>query len=195
MYVHLGVAPGKRIELALFIDAAQVHMLDSMMWLRGYLAAEQMSGAFQMLRSNDLVGSRLVHDNLIGEHAPLSDLMAWNAEFTRMPYRMHSEYLHRLFLNNDLAAGRYTVDGHPLAILNLRAPIVAVGTERDHVAPWKSVYKIWHGARLPCRSAHPPASCACGLVRGVPRASSSPPVHTRLHFPQTCVYFAPSQTN
>jgi polyhydroxyalkanoate synthase len=129
-------------ELALFIDAAQVHMLDSMMWLRGYLTAEQMSGAFQMLRSNDLVWSRLVHDYLMGERASLSDLMVWNADSTRMPYRMDSEYLHRLFLNNDLAAGRYTVDGHPLAIQNLRAPIFAVGTERDHVAPWKSVYKI-----------------------------------------------------
>ncbi|MDE2456394.1 MAG: alpha/beta fold hydrolase [Burkholderiales bacterium] len=129
-------------ELQLFIDPAQVHMLDSLMWKQGVLSAEQMTGAFQMLQSNDLVWSRVVHDYLMGERAPLIDLMAWNADTTRMPYRMHSEYLHRLFLGNDLAAGRFVVDGHALALQNLRLPIFAVGTERDHVAPWRSVYKI-----------------------------------------------------
>jgi polyhydroxyalkanoate synthase len=59
-----------------------------------------------------------------------------------MPYRMHSEYLHSLFLNNDLAAGRYQVDGRPVAISHIHAPIFAVGTVKDHVAPWRSVFKI-----------------------------------------------------
>jgi polyhydroxyalkanoate synthase len=129
-------------ELQLFIDHAQVHMLDSMMWQRGYLTPEQMSGAFQMLQSNDLVWSRMVHDYMLGERAPMSDLMAWNVDTTRMPQRMHSEYLHRLFLDNELATGRYLVDEHPVALQNIRVPLFVLGTERDHVAPWRSVYKI-----------------------------------------------------
>jgi polyhydroxyalkanoate synthase len=129
-------------ELALFIDHSQVHFLDSMMWNRGYLSADQMAGAFQLLRTNDLVWSRLVRDYLMGERAPMTDLMAWNADSTRMPYRMHAEYLQRLYLNNELAAGRFLVDGRPAALQNMRVPIFVVGTERDHVAPWRSVYKI-----------------------------------------------------
>ncbi|WP_020186172.1 alpha/beta fold hydrolase [Methylopila sp. 73B] len=129
-------------ELALFIDHSQLRFLESMMWNRGYLSADQMAGAFQLLRSNDLVWSRLVHDYMMGERTPMIDLMAWNADSTRMPYRMHAEYLRRLYLDNELAAGRFLVDGRPAALQNIRAPLFAVGTERDHVAPWRSVYKV-----------------------------------------------------
>lgn len=129
-------------ELALFIDHSQMHFLESMMWNRGYLSADQMAGAFQLLRTNDLIWSRHVHDYLMGERTPMIDLMAWNADTTRMPYRMHAEYLKRLYLDNELAAGRFLVDGRPAALQNIRVPMFVVGTERDHVAPWRSVYKI-----------------------------------------------------
>jgi polyhydroxyalkanoate synthase len=77
-------------ELSLFIDADQVEFLESMMAERGYLEARQMAGTFQLLRSNDLIWSALVHEYLMGERTPMSDLMAWNADSTSMPYRMHN---------------------------------------------------------------------------------------------------------
>ncbi len=129
-------------ELTLFINESQIHFLDDLMRSQGYLDTRQMAGAFQLLRSNDLIWSRLVRHYLMGERTPLNDLMAWNADATRMPYRMHSEYLRRLFLNNDLAEGRFRVDGRPVAVSDIRVPIFAVGTERDHVAPWRSAFKI-----------------------------------------------------
>ena len=129
-------------ELELFIDESQVTFLEDMMWEEGYLDGSQMAGAFQLLRSKDLIYSRMVREYLMGERSKMIDLMAWNADTTRLPYRMHSEYLRRLFLNNDLVEGRFDVAGQPVHIGDIQAPTFAVGTEKDHIAPWRSVYKI-----------------------------------------------------
>jgi polyhydroxyalkanoate synthase len=129
-------------EIALFVDESQLAWLEAAMWDKGYLDGRQMAGAFQMLKSQDLIWSRRVREYLLGERQTQSDLMAWNADLTRMPYRMHSEYLRQLYLGNDLAEGRYRVDGRPVALADITAPLFVVGTVRDHVAPWQSVYKL-----------------------------------------------------
>lgn len=129
-------------ELTLFINESQVAFLEDMMWQRGYLDTTQMAGAFQLLRSNELIWSRLSRDYLMGDGSPPSDLMAWNADATRLPYRMHSEYLRKLFLGNDLAEGRYRVECRSVSLSDIHTPMFVVGTLADHVAPWRSVYKI-----------------------------------------------------
>jgi polyhydroxyalkanoate synthase subunit PhaC len=131
-------------ELKLFIDDSQLALLEDMMWEQGVLEASQMAGTFHLMRSNDLIWSRAIHNYLMGEPEKMDDLSAWSSDATRMPYRMHSEYLRRLYLDNDLAEGRFRLNGRLVALQDIRTPIFVVGTERDHVAPWRSVFKIHH---------------------------------------------------
>ena len=129
-------------ELGLFIDASELAALDALMWEQGFLDGVQIAAAFQLLKARDLIWSRMMSEYLLGRRSEPNDLMSWNADTTRMPYRMHSEYLSGLFLNNDLAAGRYCVDGRPVALSDIEMPMFVVGTERDHVSPWRSVYQL-----------------------------------------------------
>ncbi len=128
-------------ELAFFINPSQLAMLDASMQKKGVLESREMGGAFVLLRAQDLLWQPIVDNYLKGERAPMIDLMAWNADGTRMPCRMHSEYLYRLYLDNELATNRMPMDGKVVRLSDIRVPMFVVGTEADHVAPWKSVYK------------------------------------------------------
>ena len=129
-------------ELLLFVDPSQISFIEDIMWDKGYLDGAQMAGAFSMLRSIDLIWSRMVRNYLLGQQETLNDLMAWDNDTTRLPYKMHSEYLRDLFLNNDLVQGRFKVNNKKVSLMDINIPIFAVSTITDHIAPWKSVYKL-----------------------------------------------------
>jgi polyhydroxyalkanoate synthase len=128
-------------ELSLFVDESQIAYLEDLMSEQGYLDGKQLAGAFTMLNSRDLVWSKRTRNYLLGERDAPSDLMAWNADATRLPARMHGEFLRGFYLDNDLAEGRFRWHDRPIALRDIAVPLFVVGTEWDHISPWRSVYK------------------------------------------------------
>ncbi len=128
-------------ELSVFISPNQLALLEAQMQRDGVLSSRSMGTAFALLRANDLIWAPAINQYLRGQRGSVNDLMAWNADGTRMPCRMHSEYLTRLYLRNELSTGRYTVHGASIDLKQLTVPMFVVGTETDHVAPWPSVFK------------------------------------------------------
>jgi polyhydroxyalkanoate synthase len=129
-------------ELGVFLDEAQVSFLDDLMSEQGYLSGQQMAHAFKYLRARDLFWSARVREYWLGKPDVPNDLMSWNADVTRMPAAMHSQYLHAFYLHNALAEGRYEVEGEPVSLSDIRAPIFVLGTVKDHVTPWQSAYQV-----------------------------------------------------
>jgi polyhydroxyalkanoate synthase len=136
-------------ELSLFISPSQLSMLEAVMQKAGVLSSDKMGASFALLRSKDLLWTPAINKYVKGEREKLNDLMAWNSDGTRMPCRMHSEYLRQLYLQNDLAGGRFQVNGEPVNLSAITLPLFVLGTETDHVAPWKSAYKVRALTRSP----------------------------------------------
>lgn len=159
-------------ELSLFTSEDQLSLIEDMMWEEGYLDKTAMAGTFSMLKSKDLVWSQAVHTYLMGERETDSALASWSHDATRMPYKMHSEYLRKLFLDNDLAEGRMQADGQPVFLQDIAAPVFAVATEADHIAPWHSVYKLTWALPGAVNFALVAGGHNTGIVRppGAPRA-------------------------
>src|SRR6267154_3865372 len=128
-------------DMAVFIDEEQLVSLERRMQKRGYLEAQDMATAFNMLRANDLIWSFVVSNYLLGkEHIPV-DLLFWNSDSTRMPAAMHSFYLRKMYQQNLLAKpGGITLADTPIDLSKVWTPTFILATREDHIAPWKSTY-------------------------------------------------------
>jgi len=128
-------------ELGVFIDEQQIASLEKKMQARGYLEGSEMATTFNMLRSNDLIWSFVVNNYLLGKEPFPFDLLYWNSDSTRMPYKMHSFYLRNMYMKNLLREpGGIELAGVPIDLSKVKTPSYFISTVEDHIAPWKSTY-------------------------------------------------------
>jgi len=133
-------------ELGVFIDEEQLQSLEEKMSKRGFLEGSEMATTFNMLRANDLIWSFVVSNYLLGQEPFPFDLLYWNDDSTRMPARMHSFYLRRMYQQNDLVkppddANAIELDGVTIDLRKVKLPTYILSTREDHIAPWKSTYR------------------------------------------------------
>lgn len=133
-------------ELGVFIDEKQVCQLEKEMETRGYLDGKEMAATFNLMRASDLIWSFVINNYLLGKTPAPFDLLYWNSDSTRMPARMHSTYLRKMYMQNLLCKpGQFRIDDVSLDLSRVSVPCCFVSALEDHIAPWKSTFE---GAKL-----------------------------------------------
>jgi polyhydroxyalkanoate synthase subunit PhaC len=128
-------------DLAVFTDEASIAKLEKKMNERGFLESSEMAGTFNWMRANDLIWSYVVSNWYMGKKPPAFDILAWNADTTRMPAEMHSQYLRSCYLHNLLIVpNAFVIGGVPIDLGKIQTPMYILGAEADHIAPWRTTY-------------------------------------------------------
>lgn len=119
-----------------FIDGIEAETKD-----KGILPSVIMARTFSFLRSNDLVYGPAIKSYMLGDTPPAFDLLYWNGDGANLPQRMAMEYLRGLCQQNKLVEGGFELLGHRLKLEDIDVPLIAIGCETDHIAPWKDSYR------------------------------------------------------
>lgn len=161
--------------LGVFVDEGTVSRLEKRMARRGYLEADEMAGTFNLLRANDLVWRYVASSWLMGEDPPAFDILQWNADATRMPARMHTEYLRWMYLENRLARGTLEIGGRrPVSLAKSPAELYVLSARDDHITPWRGGYRTTQLAGGPVRFVLTSSGHIAGIV--------NPPSPKRKHW-------------
>jgi polyhydroxyalkanoate synthase subunit PhaC len=147
-----------------FTDEATVAGIERKMAKLGFLESSDMSHTFDLLRANDLVFSYVVSGWLCGEQPPAFDLLAWNADSTRMPAKMHAFYLRQCWINNALAEDRLELRGERLIVSGIDVDSYIVAAIEDHIVPWRSSYRTTQLIKSPCRFVLSSSGHIAGIV-------------------------------
>jgi polyhydroxyalkanoate synthase len=147
-----------------FTDEKSVSKIERRMAKDGYLDADSLAQAFDLLRANDLIFRPLISRWMMGEEPPPFDLLAWNARATRLPAAMHSFYLRRFWIGNELARDELEIDGRHLQMSKIETDTYIVGAVEDHIVPWKSSYKTTQLLAGECRYVLTSSGHIAGIV-------------------------------
>ncbi|MEM1286761.1 MAG: class I poly(R)-hydroxyalkanoic acid synthase [Pseudomonadota bacterium] len=127
-------------DLKVFVDEAQLKVLEEQIQRKGYLDGKKMSSAFNMLRANDLIWPYVINNYLRGKKPLPFDLLYWNSDATRMPAANHLFYLRNCYHENTLSRGKMVLDGVRLDLSDVKVPIYNLAAREDHIAPPESVF-------------------------------------------------------
>ena len=127
--------------LGVFTDEPTIAGLEKQMAKAGFLDSSNMAHTFDALRANDLIFSYVINNWLLGNKPPAFDLLVWNKDSTRMPAKMHSQYLRSCYLHNEFARGEFEVDGQKLNPAKIDIDTYVLAAVDDHIVPWVSGYK------------------------------------------------------
>lgn len=159
-------------EIETFLNEEGIRKVEEVLARKGYLDGREMSTTFRLLRPNSLIWHYFVHNYLYGETPPAMDVLYWNTDTTRLPRAMHSFYLRNCYVKNALAQrDGITIGAHPIDLRRITQPLFAVGSDEDHITPWRGTFKTCTLVGGPARY----ALSTSGHILGIINPPVSPP--------------------
>ncbi len=128
-------------DMAALVTPETVMAAKQMSKARGVLDGQDMAKMFAWMRPNDLIWNYWVNNYLLGNQPPAFDVLFWNADTTRLPARLHADFLDLIFTNPFVNGGKLTIAGVPIDLKTVKLDTYVIAGTTDHITPWKAVYQ------------------------------------------------------
>jgi polyhydroxyalkanoate synthase len=157
---------GEPGPIGAFVDEPTIERIERRNARRGFHSETDLGDVFTMMRGADLFWSYVVSNWLMGKQPPPFDILAWNEDSTRLPAAMHSQYLRACYLANALVEpGAFSIDGTPVDLGAVETPLYLVGSEKDHIVPWRGAYRTAGHVSGPARFVLARSGHIAGIVQ------------------------------
>ncbi|MCA0435824.1 MAG: class II poly(R)-hydroxyalkanoic acid synthase [Actinobacteria bacterium] len=138
-------------EILLFASPQTVKVAKMQSSQKGYLDGWRMAQVFAWLRPNELVWNYWVNNYLMGNDPPSFDILAWNADTTRLPAALHHQLLDIVTENQLAKPGAVNILDTPIDIGRIGTDTYVVAGLTDHITPWSGCYHTTHMVAGDCR--------------------------------------------
>ena len=153
-------------DLGIFISEEQIKAIEEQMNKTGFFDGKDMAAAFNFLRPGDLYWNYVVNNYLLGNKPSAFDMLYWNSDSTRLPAKLHSDYLRSMYLNNKIVKKEYKFKDLFLDLSKIKTPMFHVATTEDHIAPWKSVFSGLKNYSNQCKFILANSGHIAGIIQG-----------------------------
>jgi polyhydroxyalkanoate synthase len=126
--------------LGLFASPAALRAAKARSRRKGVVEGTEMARMFAWLRPNDLIWNYWVNNYLLGNRPPAYDVLAWNADTTRLPGQFHCDLLNLVDKNPYVNPGALEIGGLPIDFSKVNVGAYVIGGLTDHITPWKACY-------------------------------------------------------
>ena len=136
----LDMAATRGTTAGLFVTPESITAAKHASQLTGVVEGQELARMFAWMRPNDLIWNYWVNNYLLGNTPPAFDILYWNNDTTRLPARLHADFLDLIDANPFVNAGRLVVRGTPLDMARVDLDSYVVAGLSDHITPWQGCH-------------------------------------------------------
>jgi polyhydroxyalkanoate synthase subunit PhaC len=107
----------------------------------GLIDGRDLAAVFSWLRPDELIWSYWVNNYLMGQDPPAFDILAWNADTTRLPGALQRQLLTIAESNQLARPGTMRLLGTGVDLSKAQVDTYVIGAETDHLVPWRGAYQ------------------------------------------------------